>query len=189
MSTTSAPGAAVRPETPVAPVRTSGRGSEAPRFPAAEVAIAVGAFVLFCIVVLTKATKLLEPDDAAYLASIMALVHGHVTLTTTQYNALSAQLSAHAGTAIAQWVHLPDGRWISEKNPGYPFFAAPFQWMGMLRAAPLFAGAVASTGLFVAGRRWLGKWGGTWAVILFLFWARHCRSPGGRPCRRSPTRP
>jgi hypothetical protein len=105
----------------------------------------------------------------AYLASIMALVHGHVTLTTAQYNALSAQLSAHGGTAIAQWVHLPNGRWISEKNPGYPFFAAPFQWVGVLRAAPLFAGALASTSLFVAGRRWLGKWGGTWAVILFLF--------------------
>jgi hypothetical protein len=124
---------------------------------------------LFCIVVLTKPTKLLEPDDAAYLASIVALIHGHITLSTAQYNALSAQLSAHGGMGIAQWVHLPNGRWISEKNPGYPFFAAPFQWLGILRAAPLFAGALASTSLFVAGRRWLGKWGGTWAVILFLF--------------------
>ena len=145
------------------------RTEETRRFPTAEVAIAVGTFALFCVAVLTKATKLLEPDDAAYKASIVALIHGHITLSTAQYNALSAQLSAHGGMGIAQWVHLPDGRWISEKNPGYPFFAAPFQWLGILRAAPLFAGALASTSLFVAGRRWLGKWGGTWAVIFFLF--------------------
>ena len=145
------------------------RTEETRRFPTAEVAIAIGTFALFCVAVLTKATKLLEPDDAAYQASIVALIHGHITLSTAQYNALSAQLSAHGGMGIAQWVHLPDGRWISEKNPGYPFFAAPFQWLGILRAAPLFAGALASTSLFVAGRRWLGKWGGTWAVILFLF--------------------
>ncbi len=145
------------------------RTKETRRFPTAEVAVAVGTFALFCIAVLTKATKLLEPDDAAYQASIVALIHGHITLSTAQYNALSAQLSANGGMGIAQWVHLPNGRWMSEKNPGYPFFAAPFQWLGILRAAPLFAGALASTSLFVAGRRWLGKWGGAWAVIFFLF--------------------
>jgi hypothetical protein len=145
------------------------RTEETRRFPTAEAAIAVMTFALFCVAVLTKATKLLEPDDAAYQASILALIHGHITLSTAQYNSLSAQLSAHGGIGIAQWVHLPDGRWISEKNPGYPFFATPFQWLGILRAAPLFAGALASTSLFVAGRRWLGKWGGTWAVIFFLF--------------------
>ena len=138
------------------------------RFPTAEVALAVGAFALFCIAVLTKATKLLEPDDSAYLASIIALTHGHITLSTAQYDALSAQLRAHGGTGIMQWVQLANGRWMSEKNPGYPFFAAPFQMLGILRAAPLFAGALASTSLFVAGRRWLGNWGGTWAVILFV---------------------
>ncbi|MGA2873887.1 MAG: hypothetical protein ABSF27_10035 [Candidatus Dormibacteria bacterium] len=93
--------------------------------------MAVGAFVLFCIAVLAKATKLLEPDDSAYLASIIALTHGHITLSTAQYDALSAQLSAHYGTGIMQWIHLSDGRWMSEKNPGYPFFAAP-----LTRATP-----------------------------------------------------
>ena len=122
----------------------------------------------FCIAVLAKATKLLEPDDSAYLASIIALTHGHITLSTAQYDALSAQLRAHDGTGIMQWVQLANGRWMSEKNPGYPFFAAPFQMLGILRAAPLFVGALASTSLFVAGRRWLGNWGGTWAVILFV---------------------
>jgi hypothetical protein len=136
--------------------------------PAIEIAVAVGAFILFCVAVLTKATRLLEPDDAAYLASIIALAHGHLTLTTAQYDALSTQMQTHYGMGIEQWVHLPDGRWISEKNPGYPFFAVIFYWLGILRAAPLFAGALASTSLFVAGRRWLGRWGGVWAVILFL---------------------
>ena len=67
-----------------------------------------------------------------------------------------------------QWIHLSDGRWMSEKNPGYPLFVAPFQMLGILRAAPQFAGAVASISLFAAGRRWLGNWGGTWAVVLFV---------------------
>ena len=39
-----------------------------------------------------------------------------------------------------QWVQLPDGRWISEKDPGYPFLAAPFQALGIIRLAPLFTG-------------------------------------------------
>jgi hypothetical protein len=160
---------AMTSDTLVAPGLTPADQAQAPRpFPVAEIAVAVGVFALFCIAVLTKATKMLEPDDSAYLASIIALTHGHVTLSTAQYNALSAQLTAHDGTAIMQWIHLSNGRWMSEKNPGYPFFAAPFQILGILRAAPLFAGALASTSLFVAGRRWLGNWGGTWAVVLFV---------------------
>ncbi|MGO9961995.1 MAG: hypothetical protein ACLPUG_01035 [Acidimicrobiales bacterium] len=138
------------------------------RFTTLEIAVAVGAFALFCVAVLTKATKLLEPDDSAYLASIIALTHGHITLSSAQYSALMASLSAHGGPGIMQWIQLSDGRWMSEKNPGYPFFAAPFQMLGILRAAPLFAGALASTSLFAAGRRWLGSWGGTWAVVLFV---------------------
>ena len=162
--------AAVSTDTLVAPELTPRERAAAPRrFPTAEVAVAVGAFALFCIVVLTKATKLLEPDDSAYLASIIALTHGHITLSTAQYDALSAQLSARDGTGILQWIQLSNGRFMSEKNPGYPFFAAPFQMLGILRATPLFAGALGATSLFVAGRRWLGKWGGTFAVILFLF--------------------
>ena len=160
---------AVTSDTLVAPGSTPADQAQAPRrFPVAEIAITVGVFALFSIAVLTKATKLLEPDDSAYLASIIALTHGHITLSSTQYSALSAQLTAHDGTGIMQWIHLSNGRWMSEKNPGYPFFAAPFQILGILRAAPLFAGALAATSLFVAGRRWLGHWGGTWAVVLFV---------------------
>ena len=130
--------------------------------------VAVGVFALLCVAVLTKATKLLEPDDSAYLASIVRSLTATSPCRPLRYEALSAQLRAHGGTGIMQWIHLSSGRWMSEKNPGYPFFAAPFQMLGILRAAPLFAGARGVHEPLVAGRRWLGSWGGTWAVILFV---------------------
>jgi hypothetical protein len=49
---------------------------------------------------------------------------------------------------IVQWVQLANGRWISEKDPGYPFLAAPFQALGIIRLAPLFCGALGCLGLF-----------------------------------------
>jgi hypothetical protein len=127
-----------------------------------DVAVAVTAFVALCIAVLTRATALLEPDDLAYRASIVALAHGHLTLSTAEYQALAQRLGG-----IAQWVQLPSGRWISEKNPGYPFFALPFQLLGVLRLAPLFYGGLACLGLFFGARRWLGRLGGAWAVVLY----------------------
>jgi hypothetical protein len=128
----------------------------------AEVAIALAAFAGLCVAVLVKSTALLEPDDLAYRASIVALTHGQLTLSNVQYEALSKQVGG-----IAQWVQLSNGRWISEKNPGYPFFAAPFQVIGALRLAPLAYGALGCVGLFFGGRRWLGRMGGAWAVVLF----------------------
>ena len=133
----------------------------------AELLVAAGAFLALCIAVLVRSTSMLEPDDFAYRASIIALTQGHIVLTNTQYLALLHQLSHASQPGIAQWVHLPSGLWISEKNPGYPFFAAPFQLLGILRLAPLFYGGLGCLGLFAGGRRWLGGWGGTWAVVLF----------------------
>ncbi len=106
-----------------------------------------------------------EPARAGRLrlpASIVALAHGHLTLSNAEYQALAEKLGG-----IAQWVHLSNGRWISEKNPGYPFFAVPFQLVGALRLAPLFYGALGCVGLWFGGRRWLGRWGGTWAVVFY----------------------
>jgi hypothetical protein len=60
-----------------------------------------------------------------------------------------------------------DGRYISEKDPGYPFLAAPFQRLGIIRWAPLFFGALACLGLFIGARRWLGGFGGLAAVGLY----------------------
>ncbi len=71
------------------------------------------------------------------------------------------------GGSIVQWVQLPNGRWISEKDPGYPFLAAPFQLLGIIRLAPLFYGALACLGLFVGARRWIGRYAGGVAVGLF----------------------
>jgi hypothetical protein len=68
---------------------------------------------------------------------------------------------------IVQWVQLSSGRWISEKDPGYPFLAAPFQALGIIRLAPLFYGALGCLGLFFGARRWLGRFGGGAAVGLF----------------------
>jgi len=146
-----------------------------------EVVLAVAAFALLCVAVLSVAPQLVEPDDYAYRGSILAITQGHVlTLSTAQARALAAQL-AHvgpgrvaggrgggpAGMARWQWVQLPGGRWISEKDPGYPFLAAPFQALGVIRLAPLFYGALACLGLFAGGRRWLGRFGGAAAVGLF----------------------
>ncbi len=127
-----------------------------------EIAVALAAFAALCVAVLLRSAQVLEPDDYAYRASIVALTHGHITLTNAQYNALASQLGS-----IAQWIQLPGGSWISEKNPGYPFFAAPFQLLGILRVAPLFYGALGCLGLYFGGRRWLGRWGGTAAVVLY----------------------
>ena len=127
-----------------------------------DLVVALAAFAGLCIAVLTRAPQLLEPDDLAYRASIVALSHGHLTLSTAQYQALSRQVGQ-----IAQWTQLSDGRWISEKNPGYPFFALPFQLLHVLRLTPLFYGALGCAGLYAGARRWLGRLGGAWAVVLY----------------------
>jgi len=146
-----------------------------------EVVLAVAAFAVLCMAVLSVAPQLVEPDDYAYRGSILAMTQGHfLTLSTIQARALASQL-AHVGSgqilgrpgggspsmAWWQWVQLPGGRWISEKDPGYPFLAAPFQILGVIRLAPLFYGALGCLGLFAGARRWLGHFGGTAAVGLF----------------------
>jgi hypothetical protein len=140
-----------------------------------EILLAVAAFAVLGLLVLSAAPYLVEPDDYAYRASIVAMTQGHfLTLSTAQVLALAHQLpgrplgfAGQAPPSIAQWVQLPNGRWISEKDPGYPFLAAPFQWLGLIRLAPLFYGALGSLGLFFGARRWLGRFGGAAAVGLF----------------------
>jgi hypothetical protein len=145
-----------------------------------EAFVAVAAFAVLCLVVLSSAARLVEPDDYAYRASIVAITQGHfLTLSTAQVGRLAAQLPGPGGGpgaggpvaggpgVIPQWVQLPGGRWISEKDPGYPFLAAPFQAAGIIRLAPLFYGALGCLGLFFGARRWLGRYGGAAAVVLF----------------------
>ena len=136
----------------------------------AETFVALAAFAVLCVVVLSSASRLVEPDDYAYRASIVAITQGHfLTLSTAQVDRLAAQLPGPvAGVpGVLQWVQLPGGRWISEKDPGYPFLAAPFQAAGIIRLAPLFYGALGCLGLFFGARRWLGRYGGAAAVVLF----------------------
>ena len=151
-----------------------------------EILLAVAAFAVLCVVALSFAPILMEPDDFAYNASIIAITHGHfLSLSAAQVQALLPHLTAFpgdlrfaggpgaaggpGGTAppVIQWVQLSGGRWISEKDPGYPFLAAPFQLFGIMRLAPLFYGALGCAGLYVGARRWLGPFGGTVAVALF----------------------
>jgi hypothetical protein len=118
-----------------------------------------------------------EPDDYAYRASIVAMTDGHFfTLSGAQAHALAVQLapavggirlSPGPGGGPVQWVQLPDGRWISEKDPGYPYLAVVFQALGVIRLAPLFYGALGCVGLYFGGRRWLGRFGGAAAVGLY----------------------
>ena len=71
------------------------------------------------------------------------------------------------GGGPVQWVQLAGDRWISEKDPGYPYLAVAFQALGLIRLAPLFFGALACLGLYAGGRRWLGRFGGAAAVGLY----------------------
>src|SRR3984957_7093068 len=134
-----------------------------------EAVVSLAAFAALCVVVLSFAPQAgVEPDDGAYRASIVAMTEGHfLTLSGAQVDALAAELDDAPGQAPNQWVELPDGRYISEKDPGYPFLAAPFQALGIIRWAPLFSGALACLGLFIGARRWLGRFGGPTAVGLY----------------------
>jgi len=134
----------------------------------AEAALAVAAFAALCAVVLSVAPQIPEPDDGAYRASIVAMTEGHfLTLSTAQAETLARKLGDNPAAPPNQWVELANGRYISEKDPGYPFLAAPFEALGIIRWAPLFYGALACLGLFIGARRWLGRFGGLAAVGLY----------------------
>jgi hypothetical protein len=133
-----------------------------------EVALAVAAFAALCVLVLSVVPQPAEPDDGAFRASIVAMTEGHfLTLSTAQAEALAGKLGDNPAAPPNQWVELSDGRWISEKDPGYPFLAAPFEKLGIIRWTPLFYGTLACLGLFVGARRWLGRFGGLAAVGLY----------------------
>ena len=157
-------------DVPASPAR-AGRGR-------AEILVAAAAFGVLCVVALSVRTEFLFPDEIAYQASIIAMTQGHfLTLSSSQLHAVLEQMASYDRppkgfslrfiTGFGQWVSLPGARWISEKDPGYPFLAAPFQALGIIRLAPLFYGALGCLGLFVGARRWLGRFGGAAAVGLF----------------------
>ena len=133
-----------------------------------EWALAATAFAALCVVVLSVAPQAAEPDDGAYRASIVAMTDGHfLTLSTAQAETLARELGDNPNAPPNQWAELANGRYISEKDPGYPFLAAPFEALGIIRWAPLFYGALACLGLFIGARRWLGRFGGLAAVGLY----------------------
>jgi PadR family transcriptional regulator, regulatory protein PadR len=141
-----------------------------------EILFCLAAFAVLCIAVLRVAPVLVEPDDHAYQASIIGITDGHLlTLSNAQAQALANQVYALPNASarrlgmplLIQWAQLPDGRWISQKDPGYPFLAVPFQLLGIIRLAPLWYGLLGCLGLFLGARRWLGRFGGAAAVGLY----------------------
>jgi hypothetical protein len=163
--------------TALAPTAEVARSPTGTLWHVAEVCLAAAAFAVLCVLVLRASPYLPEPDDYAYRASIVAMTDGHLfTLSGAQAHALAGQLAPQVGRGglgpgpgggPIQWVQLPGGRWISEKDPGYPYLAAAFQALGLIRLAPLFYGALACLGLYFGGRRWLGRFGGAAAVGLY----------------------
>src|ERR1700749_1375218 len=143
----------------------------------AEVCLAVAAFAVLCVLVLRAAPYLPEPDDYAYRASIVAMTDGHFfTLSGAQAHALAERLAPQLGGGRrgpgrgggpVQWVQLAGDRWISEKDPGYPYLAVAFQALGLIRLEPLFYGALGGLGLDAGGGRWVGGFGGAAAVGLY----------------------
>src|ERR1700728_3826926 len=59
---------------------------------------ALGCFAVLCVMALSFAPRLVEPDDYAYRASIVAMTQGDfLTLSTAQADALAAQLPGPVG--------------------------------------------------------------------------------------------
>jgi hypothetical protein len=132
------------------------------------VLLAIVSFVILCNVVLSQAPKMIEPDPYAYRASIYALADGNINLNQQQYNELSLRLmKTPVGGGIMQWHQQPDGQWVSEKNPGYPYFAVVFKKFGALRLAPLFFGVLGCIGLWFGAKRWIGEWGAAFAISMY----------------------
>src|SRR5438309_3574866 len=94
-----------------------------------EAAFAMVAFAALCVVVFSvRGPRIaVEPDDGAYHYSIVAVTMGDfLTLSNAQLNALDAKMGPSGSRVPNQWIQLLNGRYISEKNPGYPYLAAPF---------------------------------------------------------------
>jgi hypothetical protein len=159
--------ASARRDEVLTPKRAGPRASVI-RLVCVEAALAAVAFAALCAVILSVAPQAAEPDDGAYRASIVAMTEGHfLTLSTAQAETLARKLGDNPAAPPNQWVEVTDGRYVSEKDPGYPFLAAPFQKLGLIRWAPLFYGLLACIGLFVGARRWIGRFGGLAAVGLY----------------------
>jgi hypothetical protein len=77
----------------------------------AEATLAAVAFASLCVVVLSVAPQIAEPDDGAYHHSIVAITMGHyLTLSPAQIDALDTRIGAPAGQIPNQWVELANGR-------------------------------------------------------------------------------
>ena len=164
------------------------------RWAVTEAGLAAAAFVVLCVVVLRASPYLPEPDDIAYRASIVAMTTGTSSPCRERRHKRSpsrwhpSRISSNRGAAPIQWVQLAGGRWVSEKDPGYPYLAVAFQTLGVIRLAPLFFAALACLGLYFGARRWLGMLAARPPSACTAPPARRSSSPGVTTCRPSPMR-
>src|SRR4249920_2047007 len=69
-----------------------------------EATLAAVAFAALCVVVLSVAPQIAEPDDGAYHHSIVAITRGDLlTLSRAQLNALEAKMGGPVGQVPNQW--------------------------------------------------------------------------------------
>lgn len=66
----------------------------------AELVFRLVAFAVLCVFALSVAPRLIEPDDYAYQGSIIALSHGHLTLSNSQYHAVLTQMEHLDGSKV-----------------------------------------------------------------------------------------
>jgi hypothetical protein len=109
-----------------------------------EILIAAAAFAVPCVVAASVRTLFVMPDDNACRASIIAMTQGHfLTLSTPQAHAVVKQMASYDNrqpfapkrAAIRRDGERDTGvmgpasdRAVDQqKDPGYPFLAAPFQ--------------------------------------------------------------
>lgn len=135
-----------------------------------EVLLALAAFAVLCVAALTAKPALVEPDDYAYRASIVALTDGHpLTLSTAQVSALAAQLTHAAGPSRAVLTG-PGGPFRSGYLPGEITFSLTavgpnlrYMPAHLIRAMPMLvlglaALAAVTSAAVVAAMFGLGIW-------------------------------
>jgi hypothetical protein len=123
------------------------------RWAVTEAGLAAAAYVVLCVVVLRACLP--EPDDIAYRASIVAMTHGTSSPcrsagTSVAQQVAPGRISSNWGGPI-QWGAARWRKWVSEKDPGYPYRRGVPDARGY-PATPLFFAALACLGLYFGAR-------------------------------------
>ena len=168
----------------------------------AEILVALICFAVLCGAALSRPVKLLEPDDYAYRASIVALSEGHVVLTDAQYQELRSRLQASdqaagggAGGGAGAGKGGGDRRSGSSsttaagsarRTPATRSWPSPSSCSASCAPRRCSTARSAASRLFAGGRRWLGAGEARGRSGCSARRAPRSSSPGAPRCRRSP---